>query len=54
MEKYKLQYSKSFVKDYKKLSNQNKDLVDEILDRLLNREILESKYKDHELKGSLK
>ena len=45
MAKYKLFYHKSFVKDYKKLSNN---------DKLADGETLESKHHNHTLKGNLK
>lgn len=54
MASYKIEYSKAFIKDYKKLSNAHKDLTDEIIDRLAKGEILEAKYKDHALSGNLK
>jgi len=54
MAKFKLKYSKRFLKDYKKLSIKDKDLTDAILTKLLNGEPLEAKHKDHALKGKLK
>lgn len=53
MAKYKLIRAKSFIKEYKKLSLQLQDEVDKILTKLENGEKLESKYKDHALKGNL-
>jgi addiction module toxin, relE/stbE family len=53
MAKFKLKYSKRFLKDYKKLSVKDKDLTDAILTKLLNGEPLEAKHKDHALKGKL-
>lgn len=52
---YNLTTTKSFDKQYKKISK-SKDIVivDEIITKLLNGEILEKKYKDHQLKGNLK
>ena len=54
MAKYKLFYHKSFVKDYKKLGTNDRQLVDSIIIRLADGETLESKYHNHTLKGNLK
>ena len=54
MAKYKLFYHKSFVKDYKKLGINDRQLVDSIIIRLADGETLESKYHNHTLKGNLK
>lgn len=54
MAKYKLFYHKSFVKDYKKLGINDRQLVDSIIIKLADGEILESKYHNHTLKGNLK
>lgn len=51
---YDLVTSKKFLKQYSKLSQKDKILVDDIVDRLLNGEVLEAKYKDHKLKGEFK
>lgn len=51
--KYKLKYSKKFLKEYKKLSKQLKNETDIVLEKLVNCEKLEAKYKDHALKGNL-
>ena len=53
MAKFKLKYSKSFLKDYKKLSNGDKDLTDAVLNKLIDGEPLEPRRKDHALKGKL-
>ena len=52
---YNLTTTKCFDKQYKKISK-SKDIVivDEIITKLLNGEILEKMYKDHQLKGNLK
>jgi mRNA interferase YafQ len=42
----------SFKKDYKKISNNDKILVKEIIISLANGEILDEKYKDHKLVGN--
>lgn len=52
--KYELNYSKEYKKDYKKLNNKQKMLVNQIIKKLADGEVLESKYKDHSLKGKLK
>lgn len=51
MAKFSISYAKGFIKDYKKLSSFQKDLTDEIIDKLANDEILEAKHKDHALSG---
>lgn len=51
--KYKLRYSKAYKKGIKKL-NSDRLLLENILSKLANGEKLESKYKNHTLKGNLK
>ena len=51
MARFKLKYSKGFLKDYKKLSKDDKDLTDGVLTKLTEGEPLELKHKDHALKG---
>ena len=46
---YQIFRTSSFKKDYKKLSQKNKDLLKEVLIKLVNNEPLEEKYKDHKL-----
>ena len=41
-----------FKKDYKKLSQNQKDILKEVLKKLANGEQLEEKYKDHKLIGN--
>ena len=41
MAKYNINYTKSFIKDYKNLQTKEKDLTDELIDKLANGEILE-------------
>jgi mRNA interferase YafQ len=41
----------SFKKDYKKLTKNEQDLLRIIIEKLVNKETLESKYKDHKLIG---
>ncbi len=48
---YQIFRTSSFKKDYKKLSQKNKDLLKELLIKLVNNETLEEKYKDHKLIG---
>lgn len=52
--KYKITHAKSFKKAFKKLIPKDKELVLQILTRLANDEILETKYNDHALQGKLK
>ena len=51
--KYEVQYSKEFRKGLNKLKNDKNslNLVRNIIKKLANNEILESKYKDHKLIG---
>lgn len=50
--KYAVTFSKKFKKDFKKASKDNKIILKDVVDKLANDEILESKYKDHALKGN--
>ena len=52
----KIIQSNLFKKDLEKAKKKNLDisLLDEVITRLANYEILEPKYKDHPLKGKLK
>ena len=50
--KYKIETSKKFKKQFKKLSSKNANLVLEIIEKLSNGEVLEQKYNDHKLKGN--
>ena len=54
MNKYELVYSKAYKKAAKKLNARDLRLVESVLDRLANDEILEPKYRDHALQGKLK
>lgn len=49
--KYEIHYTTKFKKQYKKISKQNKDLnkLKFIVKSLANGDILEEKYKDHNL-----
>lgn len=49
---YQIFRTSSFKKDYKKLSQKNKDLLKEVLIKLANNETLEEKYRDHKLIGN--
>ena len=53
MPKYKITYAKSYKKSIKKLDNSDIMLVENIIDRLANDEILEQKYNNHRLKGNI-
>lgn len=50
---YEITYAKNFKKDFKKISNADQEHTLQVLERLANNEILESKYKDHALSGDL-
>ncbi|MDO7253052.1 type II toxin-antitoxin system YafQ family toxin, partial [Helicobacter cappadocius] len=54
MPKYNLETSRRFEKQYKKLSSNDKKVAKEVIMKLLDDKILESKYKDHKLKGEYK
>ncbi|EMF2857755.1 type II toxin-antitoxin system YafQ family toxin, partial [Campylobacter coli] len=54
MAKYKIYYHKDFIKAYKKISDEERKITDEVIVKLSNDENLEPKYKDHQLKGVLK
>ncbi len=51
-----LHYTTQFKKDYKRVKKQNKDLnkLRAIIEKLVARQLLESKYKDHQLFGNWK
>ena len=51
-----LHYTTQFKKDYKKVKKQNKDLTKlrVVIEKLLEGQILEPKYKDHPLSGNWK
>ncbi|WP_410198567.1 type II toxin-antitoxin system YafQ family toxin [Aliarcobacter butzleri] len=48
---YQIFRTTSFKKDYKKLSQKNKNILKEVIIKLANNETLEEKYKDHKLIG---
>lgn len=51
-----LHYTSQFKKDYKRISKQNKDLskLRTVIETLVAGQILEPKYKDHQLSGNWK
>ena len=49
---YEIFRTNTFKKDYKKLSNENKQLLKKVIIKLSNGEKLEEKYKDHKLVGN--
>ena len=49
---YKIFRTNSFKKDYKKLSNKDKDLLKSVITTLAKGEKLDKKYKDHKLIGN--
>ena len=48
---YRFKPSSKFRKQYKKLNQKEKEITKKIINKLLNDEILESKYKDQKLIG---
>ncbi|WP_252206543.1 type II toxin-antitoxin system YafQ family toxin [Campylobacter vulpis] len=56
MTKYKVKYLKAFKTNLKKFKHDKENLerIKNIILKLANDEILEKKYKDHQLKGNLK
>ena len=48
---YRFKPSSKFRKQYKKLNQKEKEITKKIINKLLNDEILESKYKDNKLIG---
>lgn len=56
MTKYKIKFSKTFKKAYKKIKYDSdlSELLQEIIIKLANDEKLEDKYKDHSLIGNYK
>ena len=53
MASYNVNFTKSFIKDYKKLQTKDKDLTDALIDKLATGQPLEPKHKDHALSGNL-
>ncbi len=49
---YKIFRTTSFKKDYKKLSKSERALLKEVIIKLVNKENLDPKYKDHKLIGN--
>lgn len=49
---YEIFRTSSFKKDYKKLTNTDKEILKEVVTLLANGETLDSKYKDHNLIGN--
>ncbi|HEB9328878.1 TPA: type II toxin-antitoxin system YafQ family toxin [Campylobacter coli] len=49
---YKIVLSKKYKQNYKKANKKDRILIDEVVEKLSNDEILESKYKDHALNGN--
>lgn len=51
-----LHYTTQFKKDYKKIKQQNKDLskLRVVIEKLVDQQTLEPKYKDHQLTGRWK
>ena len=52
--KYKVKYTSAFKKGYKKMMKRGADmsLLDSVIDSLRQGELLDSKFKDHILKGA--
>ena len=51
---YKLDETSAYKKDKKALNKKQLEKLAYVIEKLLNNEPLEHKYKDHELKGGLK
>ena len=51
-----IHYTTQFKKDYKRISKQNKDLLKlkTVIEKLVKGQLLEPKYKDHQLSGNWK
>ena len=49
---YEIFRTSSFKKDYKKITTEDKEILKEVITTLANGEILDSKYKDHNLIGN--
>ncbi|CUU92018.1 MULTISPECIES: type II toxin-antitoxin system YafQ family toxin [Campylobacter] len=54
MAKYEIIYSKEYRKAIKKLDKSVLPQIEYVIDKLANDEILETKFKDHQLKGEYK
>lgn len=54
MSKYTLKFSSKFKKQYKKLTSNDQTLIDEVIEDLSNKNKLDKKYLDHQLKGKFK
>ncbi|AHE95244.1 type II toxin-antitoxin system YafQ family toxin (plasmid) [Campylobacter fetus] len=54
MAKYEIIYSKEYRKAIKKLDKSVLPKIEYVIDKLANDEILETKFKDHQLKGEYK
>ncbi|WP_036225902.1 type II toxin-antitoxin system YafQ family toxin [Mesoaciditoga lauensis] len=52
--KYRIFRTKSFKKDYKKLSTKEKEVLRTVVIKIANGEKLDTKFKDHKLAGKLK
>ncbi len=52
--RYKLSTTKKFDKEYKRLNEANRKLVDSVIEILLSGAPLPEKQRDHQLKGKLK
>lgn len=52
----RLIYSSQFKKDFKKVKSRGKDIsqLETVINKLLNKEQMESKYRDHKLSGRWK
>lgn len=48
--KYSVDVTSNFKSNYKKICKQNKDKLKEVVKKLANKEPLEPKYRDHQLK----
>lgn len=51
--RYKFATTKKFAKEYAKLNESDKKIVDSVVEMLLSGESLPEKYRDHQLKSNL-
>lgn len=54
MSKFQIDFTKKYKKSREKLTQNDKDILDDIVLSLANDKILDKKYKDHKLQGELK
>ncbi|QCD44452.1 type II toxin-antitoxin system YafQ family toxin [Campylobacter mucosalis] len=50
----KIHFTKNFKKQFKKLSDDDKSLAFEVIEKISNGKVLEKRFKNHALKGKFK